>query len=169
MIQQLQGHITDNQIHEITRIICAQYREFLQLVRGIQFNRVFSDEYAPHNRQHSVSWAISSGFHSNTTIGDTLQISRLLYGRGHARPIISNDVIELLVLNKTTHFDANYLKERYRYNSNQFANNKLFAYIRFSVEQSRLIDVRLCLPDENGEVVAEMVLLDRQDIQNIAA
>lgn len=169
MIQELQGHISDIQINTITNIISRQYSEYLRLLLSPQFNRVFSDEYAPHNRQHSVSWAISSAFNSNTTICDNIRINRLKYGRGHARPLLLNDTIELLVLNRTTHFDANYLKERYLYNANHFSNNKLFAYVKFSVEQSRLIEVKLCLPDENGIVVAEEILLDRETIINLAA
>lgn len=165
----LKGCITERQISNITRVICTQYREYLRLMESPQFKSVFSDEYAPHNRQHSVSWAISSAFKSDTNICDNIKVRRLAFGCGHARPLLSNDSIELLILNKTTHFDAKYLKERYQYNSNNFTGEKLFAYIKFSVEQNRLIDVRLCLPNENGIVIAEQVLLDRKAILKFVA
>ena len=169
MIQQLQGHITDAQMNTISTIICTQYRNYLRLTGGPEFNRVFANEYAPHNRQHGISWAISSAFQSNTVICDNLQISRLVYGCGHARPLISNDTIELMVLNRTTHFNADYLQTRYQYNSNQFANEKLFAYVRFSVENRQLIDIRLCLPDAGGQIVAEEILFNRQEILRFVA
>ena len=38
------------------------------------------------------------------------------------------------------------------------------AYIRFSVENRRLIDVRLCLPDEYGNVIEEEFLISRMAI-----
>ena len=98
MIQQLQGHITDAQINTISTTICTQYRNYLRLTGSQEFNRVFANEYAPHNRQHSISWAISSAFQSNTVVCDNFQISRLAYGCGHVRPLISNDAIELMVL-----------------------------------------------------------------------
>lgn len=164
MIHQLEGHITDRQINSILEIILEQYREYLRLTGTREFNRIFANEYAPHKRQHSVSWAISSAFPSNTIVADNLQVTLLKYGKGHTRPVLNNDIIELMILNNTTHFDANYLQERYIYNSNQFTNDKLFAYVRFCVENKRLVDVRLCLPDENGNVIAEEILISRTAI-----
>ena len=169
MIPQLEGHITEIQINTILNIIQMQYRDYLRLTGNAGFNRIFANEYAPHNRQHGVSWAISSAFPSNIVVAENLQVTCLVYGKGHTRPVLSNDEIELLILNKTTDFEATYLQERYNLNSNQFNNSKLFAYIKFSVENRRLIEVKLCLPDETGRVVAEEVLLDKAAIAAIAA
>jgi hypothetical protein len=169
MIQQLQGHITEAQINTISRMICTQYRDYLRLTGSLEFNRIFANEYAPHNRQHSISWAISSAFQSNTVIGNNLQISCLVYGCGHSRPLLSNDAIELMVLNRTTHFNAEYLRRRYQYNLNQFSNEKLFAYIRFSVENRQLVDIRLCLPDVDGNIIAEEILFNKQEILRFVA
>jgi hypothetical protein len=74
-----------------------------------------------------------------------------------------------MVLNRTTPFNADYLQTRYQYNSNQFANEKLFVYIRFSVENRQLIDIRLCLPDASGQIVAEEILFNRQEILRFVA
>ena len=169
MIQRLEGHIAQWQIDMIVDRIRNQYQEYLNLTGSPAFARIFAEEYAPHKRQHGVSWAISSAFPSNTTVADSLQVERLLYGRGHTRPVLKNDRIELHILNKTTHFDADYLKERYKYNSNGFTGAKLFAYIKFSVENRKLVSVSLCLPDENGKVIEEVSLLSRDFLRKMAA
>jgi hypothetical protein len=169
VIPQLEGHINDTQVNAILNVIRNQYREYLRLTGSHEFIRLFADEYAPHNRQFGVSWAISSAFPSGMVINNELYVTRLEYGRGHTRPIISNGSIELHILNKTTDFEADYLKERYLFNLNGFAGEKLFAYIKFGVEKRQLVDVRLCLPDENGIVIAEEMLMDRQTILNWAA
>ena len=169
MIPQLEGHITEAQMNAILNIIQTQYRDYVRLTGSPEFNRIFANEYAPHNRQYGVSWAISSAFPSNMVVAENLQVTRLVYGKGHTRPVLSNDGIELLILNKTTDFDATYLQERYNFNSNQFNNNKLFAYIKFSVENRMLIEVKLCLPDETGNVDVEEILLDRAAILALVA
>ena len=169
MIHQLVGHVTSEQINAILEIIKNQYRDYLRFTGSRDFERLFATEYAPHNRQFCVSWAISSAFPSGRNINNDLYVSRLEYGRGHTRPVISNESIELHILNKTTDFEAEYLKERYLLNSNHFSADKLFAYFRFGVENRKLVDVRLCLPDETGKIIAEEVLLDRRTILSWAA
>ena len=104
MIRQLEGHITECQIGPVVEIIRNQYHEHLNLTGSPAFTSMFAEEYAPHKRQHSVSWAISSAFSSGTMVANSLQVKRLLYGRGHTRPILKNDAIGLHILNKTTHF-----------------------------------------------------------------
>lgn len=104
MIEQLDGHITEWQIESVVEIIRNQYQEYLNLTGSPAFTRIFAEEYAPHKRQHGVSWAISSAFPSGTMVANSLQVERLLYGKGHTRPILKNDTIELHILNKTTHF-----------------------------------------------------------------
>ena len=169
MIEQLEGHITEWQIESVVEIIRNQYQEYLDLINTPAFTRIFAEEYAPHKRQHGVSWAISSAFPSNTTVADSLQVERLLYGRGHTRPVLKNNTIELHILNKTTHFTADYLKARYQYNANGFTGTKLFTYIKFSVENKKLVSVSLCLPDENGDVIEEVSLLTRDVLRRMAA
>ena len=169
MIKQLQGHITEYEINLILGKIKNQYQMFLRLTGSREFTSIFADEYAPHKRQHSVSWAISSAFPSGTTIGDSLEVERLVYGKGHTRPILKNETIELHILNKTTHFDASYLKQRYKYNSDNFKQEKLFAYVKFAVENKRLVSVLLCLPDATGKVVEKETLISRDVLQLIAA
>lgn len=50
MIQQLEGHITENQINEIVRIIIDQYKKYCRLINCAQFLDIFSEEYAPTKR-----------------------------------------------------------------------------------------------------------------------
>lgn len=169
MITRLEGHISEKEITAIVNMIKEQYQKFLQLTGSGEFKSIFLEEYAQHKRQYGVSWAISSAFPSNITIPENLKVERLKYGKGHARPILSNDVIELHILNRTTHFDATYLKKRYQYNRNDFLNKKLFAYIKFSADCQKLTALSLCLPDQNGCVVEEMALLEREFLNGLAA
>lgn len=169
MIRQLNGHITDELVDRILSIIKSQYQKYLKLIGSKEFENVFLEEYAPHKRQHGISWAILSAFRSNTTIDGELKVDCLRYGKGHTRPSLSNDKIEIHILNKSTDFNANYLMERYKYNSDNFSRKKLFAYIKFEVKNNRLKEVSLCLPDKKGNVVREEVLLKREDLRLIAA
>lgn len=169
MIRLLQSHITDAQVKVILDIIVRQYQKYLRLTNSKDFNDIFAEEYAPHKKQHGVSWAISSAFPSNSIIADSLVVNRLYYGRGHTRPVLSNDNIELMILNKTTHFQADYLMTRYLYNQHNFESQKLFAYMKFGVEHKQLTFVSLCLPDEMGNITEEDILLTRANILRIAS
>lgn len=168
MIQQLEGHITQEQIDTIVEIIIEQYKRYQRLVNSSQFLEIFAEEYAPHKRQHSISWAISSAFPSGTIIGDDLQVELLKYGRGHTRPILVNEQVELHILNRTTHFNASYLLERYSYNANGFLNDKLYCFIRFDVENRQLTNLTLCLPYENGVLIEETLLDHPTILQRVA-
>ena len=169
MIPSLQGHITDAQVQAILDIIVRQYRRYLRLTNSGEFNNVFAEEYAPHKKQHSVSWAISSGFPSKSVISDSLVVNCLRYGRGHTRPVLSNENIELMILNKTTHFQADYLRTRYLYNQHNFESQKLIAYIKFEVEHGQLKFVSQCLPDEMGNIIDEDMLLTTANILRLAS
>lgn len=169
MIRLLQNHITDAQVKGILDIIVRQYQKYLRLTNSKDYNDIFAEEYAPHKKQNSVSWAISSAFPSNSVIADSLVVNRLCYEGGHTRPVLTNDNIELMILNKTTHFYANYLMTRYLYNQHNFKNQKLFAYIKFGVENKQLTFVSLCLPDEKGNITEEDMLLTRANILKIAS
>lgn len=168
MLDQLQGHLTDEEVLAIRNVIIGKYIDYRRLVDGAHFRSVFAEEYAPHNRQFGVSWAIASAFPSQTTLS-SFRVSRILYGKGHTRPCLSNDRIELMILNATTHFNADYLCDRYMYNAKCFSNEKLFAYIKFAVDHRKLTRISLCVPNEQGKVIAEEILLDRNAILTLAA
>lgn len=167
MIEQLINHISQDTVNQIVTMISGQYRSYLRLINSTEFTKLFVEEYAPHNRQHGVSWAISSAFPSGSRVGE-LSVSCLEYGKGHTRPVLSNNCIEIYVLNSSTHFDAQYLHDRYAYNADNFAAEKLFCYIRFEVDHRKLKKVELCLPDENGEVVCSELLLDAKELRLVA-
>lgn len=167
MIDLIASHIEQATIDQMVNRISEQYRAFLRLTSSPEFTHLFSEEYAPHKKQHSISWAIASAFPSESHIGG-LTVSRLKYGRGHVRPALSNDRIEIHILNSSTHFDAQYLQERYAYNANNFSGKKLFCYIKFSVEKQRLKNVELCLPDEHGTVIYSEVLLSTEELKLVA-
>lgn len=169
MDNRIEKHISEEQLSEITEKIINQYKTFLQFTSGSKYSDLFLDEYSPHTRQQSVSWAISSAFPSGRTICGNLKVERLKYGGGHTRPVLYNDVIELHILNQSTDFSAEYLKERYSYNKDGFGNKKLFAFIKFWTKRDKLTCISLCLPNESGIVVFEEVLLDNNQIlKNVA-
>ena len=169
LIRLLKKHISDNEIEEILNIIKNQYRKYKHLVSSAEFQSLFSEEYAPHNKQHGISWAISSAFPSGSSIANRLTVRKLNYGRGHTRPELTASNIKLHILSNRTDFDATYLKECYKLNSNNFAGEQLYCFIKYTVSGKQLDGVSLCLPDENGEIVAEKILIDKVTLGNFAA
>lgn len=165
MIRQLFGHITQEQINSIVNIIITQYAEYNRVINSRTFRTLFSDEYAPHNKQFSISWAISSGFPSGQNIVDGMQISCYEYSRKFTRPLLSNSRIKVLILNKTTHFKADYLNDFYELNANNFRNDQLFCYFKFSVEKKVLTSISICLTNASGAVVQEEQLLNKHQIE----
>lgn len=171
MDKRIEKCIKKEQVDEIVRRILYQYQKYLKFIKSKDYQDLFLEEYEPHKKQHSISWAISSAFPSGKTICGDLFISRLKYEGGHTRPVLSNDKLELHILNKTTDFHSKYLKKRYLYNKNNFSNDKIFIYIKFFVDKdkNRLTKISLCLPDENGNLVYEELLLNKKDILQFAA
>ena len=167
MIQQLIGYLTQGQIDEILNIIMTQYRLFCHFIETADYRNLFAEEYAPHKRMHGVSWAIASGFSSNTDIIEGITISRKEYGKGHTRPELKNDRIVIHILNKTTHFHAEYLNEYYRMNNFEGQIEKMYCYFKFSVDHRKLKQVSLCLPDINGAVLVEDILLSTPEINRL--
>lgn len=162
MINQLEGHITQEQIDCIVNIIKNRYEEYKELVNTEKFKKMFLEEYKSHNKQFSVSWTISSAFPSDTTVAGNLNITNYIYSKSFHRPLLSNTNIKIFILNETTHFHkAKYLQEFYRMNENNFSNNQLFCYLKFSVKKQELQNIILCLPNENGQVVKEEVLYNK--------
>lgn len=169
MIKQLIGHIAQEQVDAIVGTIISQYRRYLLLINSSTFSSIFSEEYKPHKRQHSVSWAISSAFPSNRSPIEGLGTNRLTYGKGHTRPELSNSAVAIHILNKTTHFQADYLKQYYQMNANGFTNSQLYCYFRFEVEKNHLTKIALCLPNEDGTIFEEETLLNEKAIIQLVA
>lgn len=164
MLKQLEGHITQEQIDFIVNRIVKQYSEYDKLINNCAFKKLFSAEYAPHNKQYSVSWAISSGFPSGNFIYDGLKVDCFKYSNNFTRPLLHNQSIKILILNKTTHFDATYLNDFYNLNECS-TNDTLFCYFKFSVDHGKLNKITLCYPDKHGKVISEELLLNKSQIQ----
>lgn len=169
MIELLENHISNKEIQEILGIITRQYGNYRRLINLPEFQNLFAEEYAPHKKQHGISWAISSAFPSNSRIANRLTVRRLKYGRGHTRPELSARDIKLHILNESTDFNASYLKECYALNGNGFTGIQLYCFIQFSVHHNRLIEVALCLPNENGSIIAKEILINKSTLMRIAA
>ena len=165
MIEQIKDLVSENTVEIVLDTMIERYREYNRLVSSERFQRIFLAEYAPHNKQFSISWAISSGFPSGTCVNDELNVTKLEYSRKFTRPLLSNNRISILILNKTTHFNADYLNEFYLMNGTEGNNVKRFCYFKFSVDQNKLKNVSLCYPNEHGAVIAEEVLLENTQIE----
>ncbi len=163
MISCLRGHISERQINVVLSRILNQYAAYKELIGSTSFTRIFAEEYTPHNRQHSVSWAISSAFPSETILCDDIEISRLVYGKGHTRPQLNNSKLVFHILNKTTHFNANYLKEYYELNDSDFQNEKLYCYFKFEVVKQSITKIELCLPNADGSLFESELLYDSKN------
>ena len=169
MIKELEGHISDQEIQAIVSIIKAQYRRYLSFMDSNQMQRLFRYEYAPHKRQHTVSWAISSAFPSGSNVLPGFQISCLKYGKGHTRPELTNNRVLLHILNQSTDFDAAYLKHYYQINTNIAEQEQVYCFIRFSVRKNMLKSVELCLPAQNGTIAKTETLLSTQELELLTA
>lgn len=165
MIRQLESHLSQAQIDIVVDIIINQYSNYRRLIDSQSFQSIFLEEYAPHNRQFGVSWAISSAFPSGSSIGNDFAISRYKYSKNFTRPLLSNDSIKIMILNKTTHFNADYLTDFYNLNVNRYQGDQLFCFFKFSVDNRRLTKISLCLPDQNGKIIAEEVILNKNQIE----
>lgn len=169
MIKQLEGHLTEQQIQIIRNKIISQYREFRRLTGNPQFISLFSPEYAAHKKAYSLSWAIDSGFPSESIIAENLHIKRLAYGMGHTRPQLENDKIVVHILKDTNDSNAKYLTEFFQKNKDGFNGEQLYCYFNFKTDREYLKKISLCLPDENGTVIAEEILLDNSKIKLLTA
>lgn len=99
MIKQLEKHITEKQVYCIVDIIIKQYSNYKRLLDSPAFKSIFSDEYAPRNRQFSVSWAIASGFPSCSNSCEDFKIDCINYSKNFTRPLLYNNDIKILILN----------------------------------------------------------------------
>lgn len=169
MIKELEGHISDREIQAIVSIIKVQYQRYLSFMDSYQMQRLFRDEYAPHKKQHTVSWAISSAFPSGSNVLPGFNISCLRYGKGHTRPELSNSRVLLHILNQSTDFDADYLKHYYQINTNIDHQEQVYCFIRFRARKNMLKSVELCLPAQNGTIIKAEMLLSTQELELFTA
>lgn len=170
MIAQLNGHITEAQLDVIKTTIQNQYAQYKRMTGLPEFQNLFRSEYGAHRKRHSVSWAINSAFVSGTIIADNLTIKIDSDMGGHVRPVLENDRIIVHVLNESTNFQANYYQDFYAVNDFERNPDKLYCYIKYkeSHDMEKLTEVVLCLPNQNGTVVAEEVLLSKAILKLVA-
>lgn len=169
MLQQLKGHLQESEIKRILSIILSQYRKYLRFQESEDYQNLFADEYAPHKKQHGVSWAISSGFKSNTNVIDGINISCLKYGKGHTRPELSNSHIVIHILNHTSHFDAAFLNNYYKMNNFPDNPEKIYCYFKFVVDHNKLKQISLCVPAVDGTIISEELLIGTNEIIRLVA
>lgn len=169
MIKQINKHITQKQINLIVETIVQQYRQYLIWANRNEYKGLFRDEYAKHKKQHNISWAISSAFPSEKKFIEGMEIKCFEYEGGHVRPELYNEKIKMHILSNQTFFQAKYLKKCYAFNTNNFNNKCLYCYIKYSVNNQKMIKLSLCLPDEKGKVIAEEILLDNDQILKLVA
>ena len=165
----LAGHIQERDISAITGIIIRQYKMFLSVVGSNEYIEVFSEEYAPHNKQRGIAWAVASGFPDGSKVGESLSVRKIKYGRGHVRPELFSDTIIIHILNSSTNFSSEYLSEYYTLNDNAFSGKRLYAYYLVSIDHGKLKRISLCVPDKNGNTVEERLLFDNQELKVLVA
>lgn len=168
MIEELENHLTQEQIDGIKTIIANQYQSFKHLNNTPEYRNLYLDEYSAHRRQHNISWAIASGFPNNGNNVGGLRNICFKYNGGHTCPMLQNERFVIHILNDTTNFDAQYLKSFYKKNENNFSGEQLYCYVKFLVEGTTLTEITLCLPDETGMVVENEVLLARDEMCRLA-
>jgi hypothetical protein len=168
MIDQLNGHITDEQLNDICNAIVEQYRRYRRFVNTPEHTRLFAEEYNSHRRQHQLSHAIVSAFRNGSTITG-FSVSCQKDGGGHTRPELKSPTLIMHIHSQGTEFRSNYLKQYYQYNSDGFSKDCLYAYILFEEKNNSLLTVTLCLPDETGKVVSKEVLLNQSRIISLVS
>lgn len=169
MITQLIGHITDEDVDEVVRLILRQYRGFLHVTEDEEFKKLFSDDYSAHRKKHSLSWAVQSAFIKGDILSSGIKIELNKDKGNYRRPELTSSKISMFVLSDTTDFNAFYLREKYSMNADAFSRQQLFCYFLFTEKKERLFELSLCLPNEYGEVIAKETLLSSSQLIKIAA
>ena len=169
MIEQLSGHLTEQVIQEIVDTILRQYRTYRAYTGSDDYRELFSEVYSAHRREHSLSWAINSAFPDGMRLSSGIEVSVHQDGGNHRRPVLRSDNIVIFILNNTTNYHAKYLKEQYALNRFDFSRDTLFCYIKYIEKEDQLFELSLCLPDENGVVVAQEMLKDEDAILQLVA
>ena len=168
MINELIGHINQNQIDEICDCIIAQYRRYLKYIKSKEHSDLFAEEYAPHRKQHQLSYAIVSAFrHGSNIAGFSVSCSK--DNGGHNRPELHSSKLILHIQSKGFNPNSKYLSHYYRNNANGFSNEQLYCYILFEEKNDHLMKLTLCLPRVNGKVEHMEILLDQQMIVSLVS
>lgn len=168
MIDILLPFISNEQIDEISRLIQRQFLEYQRLANTSAFQRLFREEYQAHERQHSISWALKSAFPSDSIIAG-LRVSCMRDGGGYRRPELRNANIIIHILSDKTKLQSKYLREKYALNENGFELPPVYCYFRVSAQDSFLKSLVLCVPDSDGEIIAEETLYERPRIEEVGA
>ena len=79
MIKQLSNFVTNEQIEIIANRIREQFYKYRKLMNTTSIQELFPDEYAPHKKAHSFSWAVTGAFRSGTDIAG-FHVHLLKYG-----------------------------------------------------------------------------------------
>lgn len=168
MIEQISGHITEKQVLEILKSIITRYKKFLKLMASVNFQTLFSDEYSSHRKRNTATWAIYSAFTNKKNFSGGLRACCFKYAKGHTIPKLENDSILILIMSSHCDFSSQYLQQFYMQNAENFTHEKLFCYFKFEINRDdRLCEISLCLPDENGNVIAQEVLVE--NLSNLRA
>ena len=154
MIQKLIGRITEEELDLIKDIIIKQANEYNSIMKEERVKKVFSDEYKPHQKENSISWAIYSGFETGTKIGK-LEANAFKYGRSHVRPQLIGEKIMLHIIGSKS----------------EFKSNILYAYIKYSVsrEHDNIQSIEICVPDKMGNIIRKESLYVKPKLKALGA
>lgn len=169
MLEILRNHVTEEQLSAIVTCISNQYRDYLRYVKNPVSNRLFSEDYAAHRKKNTLSWAIFSAFPDKSVIHDQLMVSLTNDTSGHKRPLLSNEHIAIHINSDTADYGACYLKKFYNMNKQGCSSKKIYAYIKFQEKKNEMLSLTICVPDENGVVIAEEVLLSQEQLLKLVA
>lgn len=170
MIQQLVGRITEDELSEIKEIILEQEKKYSRFMQDTERQELFVDEYKSHQKAFSISWAVYSGFRDGKKIG-SLNVFAYRYGKKHVRPELENDRITLHVMNSSMDPDAEYLKRFYEMNDDNFENEMLYAYIKFSTMKKYdiITNIEVCIPDKNGKIIKKETIYQKPKLKVLGA
>lgn len=170
MIQELIGRITEEELDLIKDIIIKQANEYNSIMKEERVKKVFSDEYKPHQKENSISWAIYSGFETGTKIGK-LEANAFKYGRSHVRPQLIGKKIMLHIIGSKSEFKSKYLRRFYKMNEDFSKNDILYSYIKYSVsrEHDNIQSIEICVPDRMGNIIRKESLYVKPKLKAIGA
>ena len=170
MIQKLIGRITEEELDLIKDIIIKQANEYNSIMKEERVKKVFSDEYKPHQKENSISWAIYSGFETGTKIGK-LEANAFKYGRSHVRPQLIGEKIMLHIIGSKSEFKSKYLRRFYKMNEDFSKNDILYAYIKYSVsrEHDNIQSIEICVPDKMGNIIRKESLYVKPKLKALGA
>lgn len=169
MLDILRNHLTEKQLLAIVTRITNQYRDFLSYERNHTYKKLFSNDYAAHRKKNTLSWAIFSAFPDKSVLEGQLVVSLTNDSSGHKRPLLSNENIAIHINSDTANYNACYLSKFYELNGDGCTSKKIYAYIKFQEKKNKLLNLTICVPDEKGNIIAEEVLLNQEQLLKLAA